>query len=61
MENMELWTAYTSQIVALTAVLGAVLATLRKNGILTADAMEAVFRSADDQLPDTALHSFLPT
>ncbi len=54
MEDMELWTVYTSQVIALAAILGAVLGTLRKHNILTADTMEAAFQSADHRLPDTA-------
>ena len=54
MEDMELWTVYTSQVIALAAILGAVLGTLRKHKILTADAVETAFQSADKHLPDTA-------
>ncbi len=54
MEDMELWTVYTSQIIALAAVFGATLGMLRKQEILTADAMETAFQFADKHLPDTA-------
>ncbi len=54
MEDMELWTVYTSQVIALAALLGAVLGTLRKHDILTADAVETAIRSADKHLPDGA-------
>ena len=54
MEDMELWTAYTSQILALAALLGALLGTLRKTEILTEEALDAAFLSAEKHLPDTA-------
>jgi hypothetical protein len=54
MEDPELWTVYTSQLIALAAVLAATLGTLRKRDVLTANALEAVFRFADKHLPDTA-------
>jgi len=54
MEDMELWTAYTSQMLALAALLGALLGTLRKNEIVTEEALHAAFLSAEKHLPDTA-------
>lgn len=54
MEDMQLWTAYTSQVVALAALFGATLSMLRKHDVLTSEAVEAAFRFADDHLPDPA-------
>ncbi len=54
MEDMHLWTAYSLQVVALAALLGATLGMLRKHDVLTAEAVETAFRFADDHLPDPA-------
>ena len=54
MEDPELWTVYTSQLIAIAALLAATLGTLRKQDVLTADAIEATFRFAHKHLPATA-------
>ena len=54
MEDTELWTVYTSQVIALAAVVGATLGMLRKHEILRAGAVEAAFKLADKHLPDAA-------
>ena len=54
MEDIELWTVYISQIIAIAAVLGAALGLLRKQEVLTADAVQTAFQFADGHLPDTA-------
>ena len=54
MEDMELWSAYTSQIIALTTVFAATLGMLRKRNVLRADDVKAVFQLAEKQLSDVA-------
>ncbi len=54
MEDMELWTAYASQVIALAAIFGATLGMLRKHDVVTAEAVEAAFQFADKHLPETA-------
>lgn len=54
MEDMHLWMAYSSQVVALAALFSATLGMLRKHDVLTAEAVEAAFQFADDHLPDPA-------
>ncbi len=54
MEDMELWTVYTSQIIALATVFAATLGMLRKRNVLRADDVKAAFQFADKQLTNTA-------
>ena len=54
MEDMELWSVYTSQVVALAAVVGATLGMLRKHDVLTADAVEKTIKYAERHLPEAA-------
>ena len=54
MEDMELWTAYSSQVIALAVLFGATLGMLRKHDVLTADAMEKTIEYADQYLPEAA-------
>jgi hypothetical protein len=54
MEDMELWAAYSSQVIALAAVFGATLGMLRKHDVLTADAVEKTINYADRHLPEAA-------
>lgn len=54
MEDMELWTVYTSQIIALATVFAATLGMLRKRNVLRADDVKAAFQFADQHLTDAA-------
>ena len=54
MEDMELWTSYSSQIVALVTIVTAMLGLLLKREILRRDDVNAVFRFAERHLPATA-------
>ncbi len=54
MEDLELWTAYTSQIIALATIFAATLGMLRKRNVLRADDVKAAFQFADQHLTDTA-------
>ncbi len=54
MEDMDLWTTYTSQVIALAAIFGATLGMLRKHDVLRAEAVESAFQFAEKHLPNTA-------
>ena len=54
MEDMELWSVTSAQLIALATLLAATLGGLRKRKILPADAVAEAFQTADAYLPEGA-------
>ncbi|MEM7226190.1 MAG: hypothetical protein AAF495_24645 [Pseudomonadota bacterium] len=54
MEDMELWTVTSAQLIALASLLAVTLGTLRKRNVLPAESMTEAFRTAESYLPEGA-------